>query len=216
MSERIQHPLVSALLDARAGIEARTTLLGGWTPLFFAANGGNIVALQTVVNRGADVHVTCAVGSTPLMQSVNSSNPIEVICQIQSDLIDAGVNVNVQSLIGKTVLDETMLTVYGRRFQESSDLLRSRGALTRAELCSAEEDIPKPDSIQQALDQGKAVLGDAVQRSKRHLAVYGDLPEMVSHMQCFAGAKARVIIPGGHSILMGIHHLRTEALEAWK
>ena len=48
----------------------------GMTPLAYSAGQGNVKALQTLIDRGANVHTRNKDGTTPLHQAASSGNQV--------------------------------------------------------------------------------------------------------------------------------------------
>lgn len=60
----------------RAGGRVDMRNASGMTPLAYSAGQGNVKALQTLIDRGADVHTRNKDGTTPLHQAASSGNQV--------------------------------------------------------------------------------------------------------------------------------------------
>jgi len=106
--------LIRVLLDA--GADARAKDSDGKTALMFAAQRGNLAAVQTLIDAGADLNATDDDGWTPMM----FADEAEVVRL----LLNAGADLTIKNKDGETALG------MARKYDQTEvvKLLESRGA----------------------------------------------------------------------------------------
>lgn len=97
-------------------------VVGGNTPLIFAARSGDLESVTYIVDAGADVNELTALGTSPLIMAVNSGNP-----EVVEYLIERGADIE-SDVSGHTALHDAVL----RGNLEVVDILLARGANTEA------------------------------------------------------------------------------------
>jgi ankyrin repeat protein len=79
-----------------ADINPKTT----WTPLCYAATGGDIPSVSYLIENGADLDRRCAKDISPLMMAIRQNHPKAALY-----LIDQGASISDESADGKTIWD---------------------------------------------------------------------------------------------------------------
>ena len=103
-------------------------------------------------------------------------------------LLDAGADVNAMSKIDKTALKESTLAFYRGRFKRISAFLRSRGALSKAELLEqrkARGDVEEPKDFSSITAT---------------MAVLATVPTLAGERLAFDAVEARAVVPGYSSV----------------
>ena len=96
-----EDPELLKLLLARGASAKKLSLGGGWTPLHFAAQSGNVESVQLVLDAGGDVNGRAQAGQTPLLMAVMSGGSAPNMIQL---LLQRGAKVNVPDMQGETAL----------------------------------------------------------------------------------------------------------------
>jgi ankyrin repeat protein/cell wall assembly regulator SMI1 len=89
------------LLLARGASAKKLSLGGGWTPLHFAAQSGNVDSVQLLLDAGADVNARAQAGQTPILMAASAGGSAPGMLQL---LLRRGAKVNVPDMQGETAL----------------------------------------------------------------------------------------------------------------
>jgi ankyrin repeat protein/cell wall assembly regulator SMI1 len=89
------------LLLARGASAKKLSVGGGWTPLHFAAQSGNLNSTQLLLDAGADVNARAQAGQTPLLMAASAGGAARGMIQL---LLQRGAKVNVPDMQGETAL----------------------------------------------------------------------------------------------------------------
>lgn len=92
--------VVDKIVKSGIGLNFRTDLVGGISPLHYAAALGLDNMVSYLTSAGADVNITDVNGQTPLHKAVNQDNIVVLYI-----LLNAGADVDLEDNYGKTALD---------------------------------------------------------------------------------------------------------------
>jgi ankyrin repeat protein len=92
---RSQHAAMRTLIERGAKVNR-----AGWTPLHYAASGGDLTAVKLLLDRGAELDARAPNGNTPLMMAAAFG-----LIDVADDLLSRGADAAVVNNSGRTAAD---------------------------------------------------------------------------------------------------------------